>query len=322
MDDDERKEHLERKREDKEYDYKGVHYEYGEQGHTSVQEPTYRLHFDVPEGMVVPDSEKTLALIERTAKFVNNSSEPTMEIILQAKQATNPNFAFMSRRHHLFQFYKHVRWLMQTGLYESFEEARQREDEEAKAEQEEEAKRADSDVKPDNSQSAATHVDIKAVIETTIELLNAHEDTPAFEKKILSLCDARFGFLKSDHPWYGYYILKRDEDRDLRREQSGQGDTIMSESISVSVSKTEDQEQGEPSAGEKQRQDRLQRVKALLQKHKAGVPDDSSSSSAAERGESESSQSGSTPRSKSGSPSRSRSRSASASPITTKRARI
>ncbi|KAF9957823.1 hypothetical protein BGZ70_009382 [Mortierella alpina] len=152
MDEDDRKEHLERKREDKDYDYKGVHYEYGEHGHTSVPEPTYRLHFDVPEGMPVPDSEKTLALIERTAKFVNNSSEPTMEIILQAKQATNPNFAFMSRRHHLFQFYKHVRWLMQTGLYESFEEARQREDEEAKAEQEEDIKSAANDAKPDDKQ--------------------------------------------------------------------------------------------------------------------------------------------------------------------------
>lgn len=53
MDEDERKEHLERKREDKEYHYKGVHYEYDEYGRTSVQEPTYRLHFDVPEGMIV-----------------------------------------------------------------------------------------------------------------------------------------------------------------------------------------------------------------------------------------------------------------------------
>lgn len=59
-----------------------------------------------------------------------------MEIILQAKQATNANFAFMSRRHHLFQFYKHVRYLMQTGLYEYEEEVRQREEEEAKAEEE------------------------------------------------------------------------------------------------------------------------------------------------------------------------------------------
>lgn len=75
-----------------------------------------------------------------------------MEIILQAKQATNPNFAFMSRRHQLFQFYKHVRWLMQTGLYESAEEAGQREAEEAKAEEEEEAKKAANDVRSGDKQ--------------------------------------------------------------------------------------------------------------------------------------------------------------------------
>ncbi|KAF9982156.1 hypothetical protein BGZ75_006471 [Mortierella antarctica] len=328
MDEDERKEHLERKREDNEYDYKGVHYEYGEHGHVNAQEPTYRLHFDVPEGMAVPDSEKTLALIERTAKFVNNSSEPTMEIILQAKQATNPNFAFMSRRHQLFQFYKHVRWLMQTGLYESAEEARQREAEDAKAEQDEEAKRTANDVESDHKQTIAIHVDVKAVLEATVELLNAHEGTLAFEEKILSLRDPRFGFLKSDHPWHRYYIRKRDEDRNLRRDQNGQSDATLSESISASVSKMEDQEHGESSAGERQRQDRLQRVKALLQKHKAGVSDDGSPSSVAEREESESSRSGSTSRrrSESGSPSRSRSRSSSGSdsvsPTSTKRVRI
>lgn len=65
-----------------------------------------------------------------------------MEIILQAKQATNPNFSFLSRRHYLHAFYKHVRWLLQTGLYETAEEVRQREAEEARAEQEDEARRA------------------------------------------------------------------------------------------------------------------------------------------------------------------------------------
>ncbi|KAG0044196.1 hypothetical protein BGZ83_010562 [Gryganskiella cystojenkinii] len=135
MDEDERKEFLEEKRQAREpSNYTGIGYDYGETEGSA--EPSYQIHFEVPDGMVVPDSQKVLALIERTAKFVNNSSEPTMEIILQAKQATNPNFAFMSRRHPLFQFYKHVRWLMQTGLYETEEEFRQREEEEVKAEQE------------------------------------------------------------------------------------------------------------------------------------------------------------------------------------------
>ncbi|KAF9430099.1 hypothetical protein BGZ94_008303 [Podila epigama] len=136
MDEDEREEHLANKRESLEKsNFKGVRYDY-EQGQEELQEPSFVLHFEVPEGMNVPESQKELALIERTAKFVNNSSEPTMEIILQAKQATNPNFAFMSRRHRLFQFYKHVRYLMQTGLYEYEEDVKRREQEEAKAEEE------------------------------------------------------------------------------------------------------------------------------------------------------------------------------------------
>ncbi|KAF9585830.1 hypothetical protein BGW38_000541 [Lunasporangiospora selenospora] len=137
MDEDERDDYLAQKREqESESSYKGVHYDYDGTASLPVQEPTFRVHFDVPEGMSVPDTEKTLALIERTAKFVNSSSEPAMEAILQGKQATNPSFAFLSRRHHLFAFYKHIRWLMQTGLYEILEDYRQREADEAKAEEE------------------------------------------------------------------------------------------------------------------------------------------------------------------------------------------
>ncbi|KAF9435713.1 hypothetical protein BGZ76_005678 [Entomortierella beljakovae] len=152
MDEDEREEHLAQKRDvEPTSDYKGVQFNYDHDKDEDEPIPTYNIHFEVPEGMIVPDSEKTLALIERTAKFVNSSSEPTMEIILQAKQATNPNFAFMSRRHHLYQFYKHVRRLMQMGLYETAEEAKQREEEEAEeaeeAEMEEKTRRAQKALK-------------------------------------------------------------------------------------------------------------------------------------------------------------------------------
>ncbi|KAF9344116.1 hypothetical protein BGX26_004762 [Mortierella sp. AD094] len=219
MDEDEREEHivdddklitplaLAQKREENEpSQYKGMQYEYDKDKSENPEEPIFRIHFDVPEGMTVPDSEKTFALIERTAKFVNNSSEPTMEIILQAKQATNPNFAFMSRRHHLFQFYKHVRWLMQTGLYESAEDARQREAEEAKAEEEEEARRA---AEAARAREAALHVDIEMVIGKTVEFLTSNDSIDVFERRLLSLDDPRFGFMKPGHAWHEYFVRKR-----------------------------------------------------------------------------------------------------------------
>ncbi|KAG0013553.1 hypothetical protein BGZ80_011003 [Entomortierella chlamydospora] len=129
-----------------------------------------------------------------------------MEIILQAKQATNPNFAFMSRRHHLFQFYKHVRWLMQTGLYESAEDVRQREAEEAKAEEEEEARRA---AEAARAREAALHVDIEMAIDKTIEFLASNDSTDVFERKLLSLNDPRFEFIKPGHAWHEYFVRKR-----------------------------------------------------------------------------------------------------------------
>ena len=51
-----------------------------------------------------------------------------MEATLQVKQAGNPSFGFLARRHPLHAFYKHVRQLMQTGQYEYAEDVRKREE--------------------------------------------------------------------------------------------------------------------------------------------------------------------------------------------------
>ncbi|KAF8933078.1 hypothetical protein BGZ47_011052 [Haplosporangium gracile] len=222
MDEDERKDYLDRKLEQREgLNYKGVHYDYDGNQDNQVLEPTFHLHFDVPEGMAVPENEKTLALIERTAKFVNSSSEPTMEIILQAKQAANPNFAFMSKRHHLFQFYKHVRWLMQTGLYEYAEEVRRREEEEARAEQEE----LERKVAALAEKELRLRLDLVKVIEKTIEFFKEHQDDPIYEKKLLSSTDIRFEFMKPGHPWHGYYTTRRREKFDSQITQTAHTDS-------------------------------------------------------------------------------------------------
>ncbi|KAF9186675.1 hypothetical protein BGZ51_001807 [Haplosporangium sp. Z 767] len=294
MDEDERKEHLARKWEENEqHEYKGVHYDYDKDSSERVNESAFQLHFEVPEGMAIPENEKTLALIERTAKFVNTSSEPMMEIILQAKQATNPNFAFMSRRHRLFQFYKHVRWLMQTGLYEYAEDVRLRETEEARAELEQHVPVAtEEESKACDSQESALHFDIEKVIEKTIEFLGAHDCAPLFEEWLLSLNDTKFQFMKPCHPWHEHYIRRRQE---AKKAQDSIGDA-HGEAVSISNPTAIDPKRAEVDdeyqsgrlllseetsithdhkivtlrAMEMQRLDRLQRVKELLQqKHKA-----------------------------------------------------
>ncbi|KAF9963762.1 hypothetical protein BGZ65_012245 [Modicella reniformis] len=279
MDEDEREEHLAQKRQENDPSrYKGIQYDYGA-GNEQAQEPTFRLHFEVPEGMSVPDSEKALALIERTAKFVNNSSEPTMEIILQAKQATNPNFAFLSRRHHLHPFYKHVRWLLQTGLYETAEDVRQREAEEARTEQEEETRRA---AEVAEAQKAVFHPDIEKIIEKTIEFLNARDDCTMLEVKLLSLNDSKFQFMKPGHAWNEYYIKKRRSAKETRAWDEGMIETDPTDLFLTHLeheeqlpSKTNISRDGgqlqpdlsskEARATEMRRLDRLQRVKELLQ---------------------------------------------------------
>ncbi|KAG0375072.1 hypothetical protein BGX24_009577 [Mortierella sp. AD032] len=243
MDEEERKDYLDRKQDQQEgSSYKGVHYDYdydGNQGE-EVQEPTFHLHFDVPEGMVVPEDEKTLALIERTAKFVNSSSEPTMEIILQAKQATNPNFAFMSKRHHLFLFYKHIRWLMQTGLYEHAEEVRQREEEEARAEQEELERKA---VALAEKERSLLCIDLEKVIEMTIEFLKAYQHDPVYEKKLLSITDTRFEFMKPGHMWHDYYTARRRENSDSQGEHLGLSNHLVVEAAQgITYMETEESE--------------------------------------------------------------------------------
>jgi hypothetical protein len=57
-------------------------------------------------------------VIERTAKFIATSSSESshMEITIQAKQASNPMFAFLNKDNPLHKFYKHVLWLSNSGL--------------------------------------------------------------------------------------------------------------------------------------------------------------------------------------------------------------
>ncbi|KAI8319017.1 hypothetical protein GQ54DRAFT_56408 [Martensiomyces pterosporus] len=87
---------------------------------STAEEPPFSPAFAVPEEIAVPETHRVFEIIERTAKFVE--SQPAekanqMEIVIQGKQGNNPDFEFLNQSSSLHQFYKHIRWLVQTGLY-------------------------------------------------------------------------------------------------------------------------------------------------------------------------------------------------------------
>jgi len=71
----------------------------------------YELH------LYQPSDNRIDEIIERTAKFINSSTDPQMEIVIQAKQSNNPSFSFLNKDDPLYPYYKHVRLLLQTGLF-------------------------------------------------------------------------------------------------------------------------------------------------------------------------------------------------------------
>ncbi|KAI9591793.1 hypothetical protein BDF19DRAFT_249342 [Syncephalis fuscata] len=83
---------------------------------TRLKTDTFTPPFSIPEGMVVPETKRHAEIIERTARYLNSSTDPQLEILIKAKQAHNRDFAFLDSRHYLHEYYKHVRWIITSGL--------------------------------------------------------------------------------------------------------------------------------------------------------------------------------------------------------------
>ncbi|KAJ2793949.1 hypothetical protein H4R20_006382 [Coemansia guatemalensis] len=80
----------------------------------------FDLPFAVPDQMAAPRTQRHFGIVEHTARFI--AEQPVdraaqMEIMIQGKQGTNPDFAFLNRGSDLHPFYQHLLWLMRTGLY-------------------------------------------------------------------------------------------------------------------------------------------------------------------------------------------------------------
>ncbi len=71
----------------------------------------------LPVGMLIPDSSKQNAIIEKTANFVAKQGLQ-MEILIKTKQSANPQFNFLNFDDQLNPYYKHLVGLIKTGKYE------------------------------------------------------------------------------------------------------------------------------------------------------------------------------------------------------------
>ncbi|XP_022243929.1 splicing factor, suppressor of white-apricot homolog isoform X2 [Limulus polyphemus] len=70
----------------------------------------------VPAGLELPQTLKAHTIIEKTAIFVSQHG-PQMEIILKTKQATNPQFNFLSIDSTLYPYYRHLVVSIRAGTY-------------------------------------------------------------------------------------------------------------------------------------------------------------------------------------------------------------
>jgi len=69
-----------------------------------------------------PSTDQQRKIIEKTAKFITESSNPQMEIVIQAKQSSNPLFNFLNKNDILYPYYRRICLLMRMGIYTYSEE--------------------------------------------------------------------------------------------------------------------------------------------------------------------------------------------------------
>ncbi|XP_076236124.1 suppressor of white-apricot [Calliopsis andreniformis] len=71
---------------------------------------------EIPEGILLPETQKLNAIITKTALFISRQGGQ-MEILIKAKQANNPQFSFLSIDGRLHQYYRYVLDAIKSGKY-------------------------------------------------------------------------------------------------------------------------------------------------------------------------------------------------------------
>ncbi|KND03515.1 uncharacterized protein SPPG_00996 [Spizellomyces punctatus DAOM BR117] len=235
MSEDERVEYLEEKRRrGLEENKKEIYYDYGpgdgnvmgKMGETEIlnADQKVQLKYAVPAAMITPSNQRIADIIEKTATFINNSTNPQMEVLIQAKQATNPDFGFLHMQHSLHPYYKHVRSVLKSGLagLTAYGSDSDSDDEEQQVHQPE-----DAPATPDLSTAPLTWTafrggglpqaamsipppDLQTIIDKMASFVA--RNGPSFEAKVKekNRGDPRFAFLLPWNEFHMYYKSRRD----------------------------------------------------------------------------------------------------------------
>ncbi|ORX55420.1 hypothetical protein BCR36DRAFT_581440 [Piromyces finnis] len=81
------------------------------------EEENEEVNTDESTDIEEPDTEQQKKIIEKTAKFITESSNSQIEIIIQAKQSSNPLFNFLNKNDILYPYYQRTCLLMKMGIY-------------------------------------------------------------------------------------------------------------------------------------------------------------------------------------------------------------
>ncbi|KAH8555465.1 alternative splicing regulator-domain-containing protein [Umbelopsis sp. PMI_123] len=273
-DEDERDQYVEekRKRRKMEQEQKTYQYSYDDQSKSTIandveekpsepEDPREDIHcsFQIPSDIEKPNTQKQVDIIEKTAKFIASSSTESshIEITIQAKQASNPLFAFLHKDNKLYKFYRHILWLSNSGLGGYGSSDSENEDEEEKIKE-------GNDKKEDTAKSAeqVNSVDIYAAIEKTAAFVA--KAGPSLESKIKenNIGNPKFAFLQ---PWNEYHTYYRSRVDDIASRLSPTSDhslPVVSQTANSMPSATNHMDVSDQ---QKQLQnERLVKVRALL----------------------------------------------------------
>ncbi|RKO87644.1 hypothetical protein BDK51DRAFT_38800 [Blyttiomyces helicus] len=191
---------------------------------TAPTEEKVKLEYPPPPSTPHPPTQRLAAIIEKTANFIHASNNPQMEIIIQAKQAANPDFAFLTPAHPLYAYYRHVRAVLGNPLAGYGES----DDDEGDG----------SDGEVEGKGVAAEEADISgpdptpplpAPDEAIIAKMASFvaRNGPSFEAKVKqkNLGDPRFGFLLPWNASHKIYLRMVEEARTtIKAEEGGDAD--------------------------------------------------------------------------------------------------
>jgi len=144
--------------------------------------------FQVPGHMTLPKTMKHAEIIEKTALFLNRGDKQ-MEIVLRTKQSKNPLFDFLNTSDVLHPYYKHLRFLISTGLF---------------------AYSVEEDESDDDDDIEKPPPDEIKVVEKTAEYVARHGESLG-DKVQAKKDDPKFEFLNPEseyHPFYQKFLNK------------------------------------------------------------------------------------------------------------------